>query len=131
MRQFNRSRPNPAITDHIPGIITYTLNITISYMTTSHTTSYLYFLDLRLPKMSHISSRRLIHKRRIRSIRFRQPNLVRYIRINSLISCCLCCKRRIVLLHHLFLHTNTSLLLISLLVSHHLQILYLGLGGRR
>ena len=91
--------------------------------------SYFYFLDFWLLKVTHIWAGRLIHKRSILTIRFRKPNLIRNVWINSLICCCLCCKRRIILLHNLSLLSYSSLFLISLFISDHFQIFYFCFGG--
>ena len=94
--------------------------------------SYLYFLDLRLPEVTHIGDRSLIHKGRIISIGLRQANLIGYVRIDPLVGSGLGGKGRIVLLHQLLLHSDVTLLLVPLLVADHLQVLYLGLrcGGK-
>jgi hypothetical protein len=46
--------------------------------------------------VTHIGSRGLVHKWCIFSIRLWQPDLIRNVRIDSLICGCFCCKRRVI-----------------------------------
>lgn len=75
--------------------------------------------------MAHVRSGWLVHEGRIGSIGFGQSYLVWNVGVYSLISCRLGCEGRIVLLHHLLLHSYSSFLFISFLISDHFQVLYL------
>jgi len=90
-----------------------------------------YFFDLRFLEMAHVRSGRLIHKRSIRAIRFRQAYFVWNVWVYSLVSCSLSGEWWIILLHKFFLHSDSSFFLVSFLISDHLQVLYLSLGSRR
>lgn len=79
--------------------------------------------------MPHVGPWALIHEGRVQAIGLRQADLVGYVGVDSLVSSGLGGKRRVVLLHHFLLHSNSPFLVISLLVSDHLQILDLGLWG--
>lgn len=96
-----------------------------------HNWSYLYFFNFWLSEVAHIGSRFLIHERSILSIGFRNAYLVRNVWVGSLLCGSLGCKGRIILLYHLFLHSEFSFFLISLLISHHFQILNLSFRRRR
>lgn len=84
---------------------------------------------MRLSKVSHICTRLLIHERCILSIRFGKTDLVGDVRVCPLLCRSLDCKRWIVHLNHLSLHSQLTFFLVSLFVSHHLQILNLCLRG--
>ena len=57
------------------------------------------------------------------AVRFRESNLVRDVCVDSVFGSSFCGERRITLLYHFSLHSYLSLLLISLLVSDHLEVL--------
>lgn len=80
--------------------------------------------------MPHVGTRCLVHEGCVVTIRFRQADLVRDIGIDTLVGSGLSCEGWVVLLHHLLLHTNVTLVLITLLIPDHLQVLDLSLRSR-
>jgi hypothetical protein len=81
--------------------------------------------------VTHIGPWSLVHEGCIVAVGFGEANLIRNVGVDTLVSSSLGRKGRIVLLHHLLLHADVTLLLVSLLIADHLQILDFGLGSRR
>lgn len=94
-------------------------------------TSYFYLLYLRLPEVTHVGSRRLVHEGSVLAVGLGQSDLVRNVGVDALVGRRLSREGRVVLLHQLLLLPNATLLLVPLLVANHLQVLDLGLRGRR
>ena len=79
--------------------------------------------------MAHVGPCCLVHERGVVAVGFGQADLVRDVGVDPLVGGGLGGEGRVVLLHHLLLHADPLLLLISLFVPDHLQVLNLGFGG--
>jgi hypothetical protein len=80
--------------------------------------------------VTHVRSRGLIHEGSVLAIGFGQTDLVGNVGVDSLVGSGLGREGRVVLLHQLLLHSDAALLIVSFLVSDHLQVLDLGLRSR-